>query len=137
MSSRAYNNLGFCLNASGRLAEAEVAFRKALDLAPQHLATRGFLSLNLLSQVRGEEALMEALREPHEGIRLYASAIIHQAGGRPAESDAALQELIANHAADCALQVAEVYATRGEVDRAFEWLERAYDQRDGDSPRCQ
>lgn len=26
--------------------------------------------------------------------------------------------------------VAEVYAARGEVDRAFEWLERAYAQRD-------
>jgi serine/threonine-protein kinase len=30
-----------------------------------------------------------------------------------------------------AYQIAEVYAYRGEVDLAFEWLERAYAQRDG------
>jgi len=32
---------------------------------------------------------------------------------------------------EAAYQVAEVYAARGEVDLAFAWLERAYDQRDG------
>jgi len=35
------------------------------------------------------------------------------------------------NATDSAFQVAEVYAFRGETDRAFEWLERAYAQRDG------
>jgi hypothetical protein len=29
-----------------------------------------------------------------------------------------------------AYQVADVYAWRGEKDKAFEWLERAYQQRD-------
>ena len=31
-------------------------------------------------------------------------------------------------------QIAEVYAFRGEIDTAFEWLERAYRQRDGGLP---
>ena len=30
-----------------------------------------------------------------------------------------------------AYQIAAVYAFRGEADRAFEWLDRAYVQRDG------
>jgi hypothetical protein len=30
-----------------------------------------------------------------------------------------------------AFQIAEAYAYRGEADRAFEWLEKAYRQRDG------
>ncbi len=30
-----------------------------------------------------------------------------------------------------AFQIAEIYAYRGETDKAFEWLERAYKQRDG------
>ena len=30
-----------------------------------------------------------------------------------------------------AYQIAQVYAWRGENDKAFEWLERAYRQRDG------
>lgn len=31
---------------------------------------------------------------------------------------------------DWGLQIEEVYAFRGEADRAFEWLERVYVQRD-------
>ncbi|MCI0616738.1 hypothetical protein L0244_27475, partial [bacterium] len=31
---------------------------------------------------------------------------------------------------EAAFQIAEIYAYRGETDKAFEWLERAYEQRD-------
>ena len=39
--------------------------------------------------------------------------------------------MIAKHASDGAYQVAEALAWLGEKDKAFEWLERAYQQRDG------
>jgi adenylate cyclase len=130
LSARAYYHLGGALDRTGRLAEAEAAFRKALELAPQIAATRATLSLHLLAQGRGEEALAEALREAEEALGLPAIAIIHHVAGRRAESDAALQELIAKYAMDSAYQIAEVYAARGEVDLAFEWLDRAYAQRD-------
>jgi tetratricopeptide (TPR) repeat protein len=130
LSARSYYHLGSALHVTGRLAEAEAAFRKALELSPQIAATRATLSLNVLAQCRGEEALAEALREPEEALGLPATAIIHHVAGRRAESDAALQELIAKYEMDSAYQVAEVYAARGEVDLAFEWLDRAYAQRD-------
>ena len=57
--------------------------------------------------------------------------LTYHALGRKKESDAALAEFIAKYRADAAYQVAEIYAFRGEADRAFEWLERAYAQRDG------
>ena len=38
--------------------------------------------------------------------------------------------LIERHATDWAYQAAEACAARGEADVAFEWLERAYAQRD-------
>jgi hypothetical protein len=57
--------------------------------------------------------------------------IVHHAIGRRAESDGALQELIEIGAATLACQIAEAHAARGEPDLAFEWLERAYAQRDG------
>ena len=41
-----------------------------------------------------------------------------------------LRGMIAKHAGDMAYQVGDVYAWRGEKDKAFEWLERAYQQRD-------
>ncbi len=39
--------------------------------------------------------------------------------------------MIATHGQDAAYQIGEVYAWRGEKDKAFEWLERAYQQQDG------
>jgi hypothetical protein len=49
---------------------------------------------------------------------------------RATQSDAALAELTANLGEVAAYQIAEVYAYRGDKDRAFEWLERARRQRD-------
>jgi hypothetical protein len=38
--------------------------------------------------------------------------------------------LIDEHASQMAAQIAEVYAYRGDVESAFEWLERAYESQD-------
>ncbi len=130
LSAASYHNLGFALHSSDRFAEADTAFRKALELGPQRSLTRATLSLTVLAQGRGEEALAEAAREPEEWARFWALAIVHHALGRQAESDAELDVLIAQFAQDSAFQIAEVHGARGEVDRAFEWLERSYAQRD-------
>jgi len=130
LSGLAYNNLAMHLNRSGRLTEAEAAHRRALELAPQRIWTHAQLALNLLAQGRGEEALVEAQQEPEEWARLRSRAIIQHAADCHAESEAALQELIAKHQVDSAYQVAQVYAARSEADLAFAWLERAYVQRD-------
>lgn len=42
-----------------------------------------------------------------------------------------LQELILKYHMIAAFQIAQVYAFRKQIDLAFEWLDRAYDQRDG------
>ena len=129
LNASAYHSLGITLDAADRLAEAEQAYRKALELAPQRHGAHAFLGQNLLAQGRSDEALDEALREP-EPWRFYALAIVQHAAGRNAEADAALNELTAKHAEDAAFQIAVVYAARGEMDLAFQWLERAYVQRD-------
>jgi tetratricopeptide (TPR) repeat protein len=131
LSAPSYHNLGMVLEAMDRFEEAETGFRKALELAPQRIGTRGMLSVTLLALGRGEEALAEAGREPDEAYRFWARAIVHHGLGHAAESEAALQDLIDKYSEDAAYQVAEVCAAREEVDRAFEWLERAYAQRDG------
>ena len=41
-----------------------------------------------------------------------------------------LSELIAKDEDGAAYNIAQVYGARGEMDLAFEWLERAYVQRD-------
>ena len=133
LNTSTYTNLGVALHAVDRLTEAEAAYRKALELAPQKVNTGAFLSLTLLAQGRADEALVDAMREPNEHLRLWALAIVHHALGHGAESEAALRELI--EASDVwAFQVAQAYGARGEADAAFEWLERAYEQRDPGLP---
>ena len=51
--------------------------------------------------------------------------------GHGAESQRALDELTAKYAHESAYQIAEVYGWRGEKDKAFEWLDRSYEQHDG------
>jgi hypothetical protein len=76
-----------------------------------------------------EAALREVAEEPDEASRLWASAIIHHGGNLP-EADSLLQQLIANHAKDSACAIAEVFAMRQESKAAFDWLERAFAQKD-------
>jgi hypothetical protein len=56
--------------------------------------------------------------------------MIHFAAGRKAESDAQLAEAIRQNGTSSPYGIADVYAFRGEKDRAFEWLDRAYEARD-------
>ena len=130
LSAGAYHSLGIVFDAAGRLADSEQSYRKVLELSPQRVGTHALLALNLVAQCRSNEALDEALREPEEWARLWALAVTHYAAGRRAEAEGALFELIARHAEESAYQVAMVYASRDETDLAFEWLERAYSQRD-------
>jgi hypothetical protein len=48
-----------------------------------------------------------------------------------AEADTALNSLISIYRSESTYQVTAVYAYRGELDNAFEWLEKAYALRDG------
>ena len=130
LSSGAYSRLGTAYLSAGRLSESEVALRKSFELAPQRVIVRSFLAQTLLAQGRLEEALEEAKLEGQGGHRLLALVAIFHAQGRATESDAALRKMIETEAEQGAYQIAEAYAARVEVDAAFEWLERAYLQRD-------
>lgn len=130
LSAPPYANLGLSLFRAQRFAEAEAMLRKALELAPQRYLTRAFLSLVLVHQGRGDEALAQAEREADEGERWYALALIHHVRGNRAESEAALRELVEHHGSHYAFQIAETEAVHGNVDAAFVWLERAYASRD-------
>ena len=47
------------------------------------------------------------------------------------QADAALADLIANARDGFAYQIAQIYAVRGEADKAFEWLQISFDDHDG------
>jgi TolB-like protein/class 3 adenylate cyclase/Tfp pilus assembly protein PilF len=130
LAARLQRQAGLVYVAAGRLDEAASSFQLALDLSPNAGLSHAFLALTRIMQGRGEEALPIARTEPHDVFRNMALAMIHHAHGRTADSDAALQTLIDGFGWTAAYQVADVYGYRNEIDKAFEWLERAYAQRD-------
>jgi len=130
LNAATYHNLGALHRMNDRPEDAERAYRKALELTPQRVISRAALSLALLAQGRPEEALAEAAREPYDGYRHWAVSMIHHAIGNWKESNEALETLKRDFADDFGLQIAQVHAVRGELDAAFEWLDRAYAQGD-------
>jgi len=125
-----YVGIGMLYRSMNRAGDSELWLRKAVELIPQAIHTRYVLALLLAQQGRDAEALTVATEEPAEWARLTALAYVHHTAGRDGESHQALHELEANHAGHAAFQIAQVHAARGEIDAAYDWLERAFAQRD-------
>jgi len=130
LSVHMYRELGMNHWLDSNLDAAAVAFERAIDLSPNGGLSHAFLALTRLEQGRAQEALALAQAEAHGVFRNTAMAIIQHALGRRMESDAAVQTVIDDYGWTAAYQVAEVFAYRGEIESAFDWLEKAYAQRD-------
>jgi len=127
-SSHSY--LAFLLYSAGDYNKAEASARRALELNPQKTYDHFILGEILVAQGRAQQALVELQHEPATFWRLTGEALAYRALGRSHEADAALTELINDHQKYMAYQIAEIYADRGDADRAFQWLNRAYEQCD-------
>ena len=125
------SNITYCV---GRLEEAEGAVSKGLLLNPHYPWAHEMLGEIYLVQSKLEQALAEMQRETDGGYRLEGLALVYHAMGRVKEADSALTELIKGSPDVAAYQIAEVFSYRGESDKAFEWLDRAYGQRDAGLP---
>jgi tetratricopeptide (TPR) repeat protein len=131
VSRGGHHNLGTAYYYAGRPVPAETMYRKALGLSPGYLAGQFYLGLTLLAQNKPADALAAFEKERDEGWRLEGLALAYHALGKADEAAAALTELQTKFASDMAYQIAEVHGYRGELDAAFDWMERAYAQRDG------
>src|SRR5262249_34028651 len=78
----------------------------------------------------GEGALREAELEPDERYRRFELALAQYARKDRVAADAVLGELITKDRNVMAYQIAEVYAWRGETNKAFEWLQISLDNHD-------
>jgi TolB-like protein/DNA-binding winged helix-turn-helix (wHTH) protein len=114
----------------GQLDQAAADSKKALELNPDAGSGADLLSLIDLLQGRAQDALPEVDRVHYAPERAWLYALTYYALGRKKESDAALSELITKYYASNAFEIATIYAFRNQTDEAFEWLDRAYAQRD-------
>ena len=130
LTYQARNNLARILFVEGKLDEAEASARKAVELQPTATAGHRFQVFVAILRGDGEAALREAELEADASYRRFELALAHYARGDRVAADAALAELIAKDANVAAYQIAQVYAGRGETDKAFEWLQIAVDNHD-------
>src|SRR5437763_5480232 len=130
LSVIAQGNLARVLLFAGKLDEADAAARKAAELQPASASSHRWQVVAAVLRGDRETALGEAQLEPDEGYRRFELALAQQIQGDRQAADAALADLIANGRNQLAYQIAEVYAVRGEKDKAFEWLQIALDNHD-------
>jgi TolB-like protein len=130
LSVVAQNNLARVLLCAGKLDEADTAARKSAELQPASASSHRWQVVVAVQRGDGETALREAQLEPDEGYRWFELALAQSVRGDRKAADAALADLIANGRDRLAYQIAEVYAVRGEKDKAFEWLQIAFDNHD-------
>src|SRR5229473_2965456 len=112
----------------GQLDRAAADGKKALELNPDVWAGPILLSKIYVMQGRPQDALPEIELVRYDPVRLFLYPIAYYGLGRKKESDAALSELIAKYPRS-AYSIAAVYAFRNQPNEAFEWLDRAYAQR--------
>jgi TolB-like protein/cytochrome c-type biogenesis protein CcmH/NrfG len=131
LNARVWSVLGSTLGGAGDFGAAREALNRSLEISPDQSFTSFHLGTTFL--LEGEPAAAMAIypRSSNEIFRFAGIALAEHSLGHPRESQRALDEMISRFAHAGAYQIAEVYAWRGEKDRALEWLERARVQRDG------
>lgn len=119
--------------ATGNDDEAEKLAQRALEMGSTY--PRLFLAWSYEHRGRFDEAIVELQKAVVGwGGEVFPTAALGHAyavAGREAEAREVLDNLLARAKRDYAspYEIATVYAGLGDRDRAFEWLEKAYEER--------
>jgi len=128
-------NAGFILYRAHRVEEAISELDSSVILAPHSAYARYRYGLALQAAGRSDEALMQfsALGQLPSAELLEMVGMGHLLAtlGRISEAQQILRRLLAmsKERYVSAYFIAEIYAGLGDNDRAFEWLEKAYEER--------
>jgi len=129
LNDHAYFSLASLQSRGGDYKQSEVARRKVLELNPTGATGHFWLGYVLLAQGKASEALAEMEREQDAVTRRSGTMLALDALGRIKEADQVVAEQKRNPS-EVSANIAAFYACRKDADRAFNWLERAYVQRD-------
>ena len=131
LSNAAWGNLGVYYNGIGQYADARKALDRAIEINPDSVYARWNLGLTELLEGHAEQALTAFTESKAAAFHQAGIAMAQHSLNHAAQSQEALDELVAKLSQNWAYQIAEVYAWRGQRDQAFDWLQRAYTQHDG------
>jgi serine/threonine-protein kinase len=116
----------------GRWADAEAAYRRAVELGPTDAGLHSLLANILLSSHKAAEAVGEAEQEPDAGWRETALLFALDAAGRKGEADRAIAAYELKYADDDPGGIAAFYACRHDTQRAIQWLSRLVAKHQGE-----
>jgi len=129
-------NVGWILYYAGRYDEALAQYRRVLELNPSFFVVHWELGLvyeqkGLYEQARSEFQKARVL-SPGNAVILASLADADAASGRKAEAEKILRDLneLSKQRFVSPYVIAELCAALGKQDRAFQFLQRAYDERD-------
>lgn len=123
--------LGLLQEFDGDYDSSLSSFRQVIGLNPAYPGARAYRARVKIIQDKPDSALKESEQEPDPFWNRYARTLSLFALGQDQEADQLLQALMVEDGGHAAYQVAEILAFSGETDKAFEWLGRALEQRDG------
>jgi adenylate cyclase len=129
-----YLDLAVTLYYQRRYVESQAAYRHMQDLNPSFPEDHMWVGTVLLAMGDPAAAIAEMDRETKDDTRsAFSSRVLaYDALGKKSDADAALSILETKHAHDTAYGIGRVYANRNELNRAFQWFDRAYRQHDYD-----
>jgi TolB-like protein/Tfp pilus assembly protein PilF len=128
------NSLGIALCAANRFQPCLQNQLRLVQLHPEFDGVNSSVGMARLYLGQFAAALAAMQQEPNEDYRLRGLAAVFWAMGRRTESDAALKALTDKFASIDSYGIAVVHAYRGEIDDAFRWLDRAYQEHNHDMP---
>jgi TolB-like protein/Flp pilus assembly protein TadD len=125
-----YGLLAIDLTAVGRLDEAEQAYRDQMALEPTEAAPKARLSTIEVLRGNAAAAREKAEQVPPGQLRDFALTNALQIGNDQIAADAALKSVIDHYGKTAGYLIARAYAVRKDPDKVFEWLDRAWGNRE-------
>jgi TolB-like protein/Tfp pilus assembly protein PilF len=126
LNAQFHFNMGQFLLGQGRVDEAEAELRQAIELQPAAAGFRLILTQAYIKHGRFAEAVSTAEAETDPATRRAALAQAYFAAGNTTAGEPILDEMIRLDGTSYPTYIAEVYALRGDADKAFEWFEKGY-----------
>jgi TolB-like protein/Tfp pilus assembly protein PilF len=125
-----YRDLADGFFALDRLDEAERAIRRVIELQPAGQTNYQMLTAIEIERGDADAALAAAQHEPPGPLHDLAVAAALQIGKDQRAADAAVKTVVGKYADDYPYSIAGIFSLRNDANATFEWLERAWTNRD-------
>jgi TolB-like protein len=125
-------NLAFAHWGLGQLEEEEQIYRRVLELYPDRglSSIKSFLASTLSRQGKPEESLQYLDLDSENIWQKTISALVLHSLGRHEEERSIRQNIIDEYSQTWPYGIAMIYASHGNLDKAFEWLDIAFEQKE-------